>query len=262
LACAALFLGVTAAVFASPVLRLDLIEVVAEKGIDSRDIRSVAYRQMEQSFLGSQKNVFFFSIPTFNETVRQTFDIETLSIKKRLPNSLVIHVSGRPYRFLWSSQGKVYDTDSHGRILKEHMGDSEEPPFGEHVASARQQEAIVEPRIVPSGSQITTVIDEGNQEVYEQDTVLTEGAVAFALQLPDACEKAGIPIAKILTTKMGKDFRIETKDGWNLRLTSQEDLNSQLSNVSEVIAQKIKGEQRKLDYIDARFGNRVYHAFK
>ncbi|MBI4093588.1 hypothetical protein HY417_01370 [Candidatus Kaiserbacteria bacterium] len=59
------------------------------------------------------------------------------------------------------------------------------------------------------------------------------------------------------------DFSIRLEEGFLIRLSFGADISATVNNLELVLASEaLRGKQRELEYVDLRFGNRVYYKFK
>ena len=66
----------------------------------------------------------------------------------------------------------------------------------------------------------------------------------------------------VLRTRIdGKDaqtIRLRTSEGWSIYLDAAQDLRGQLLNAEVVLRTKVGAQRPQLDYIDVRFGEKVF----
>ncbi len=57
-------------------------------------------------------------------------------------------------------------------------------------------------------------------------------------------------------------FQLLTKEGWRILIDDKNEPQITYENLSLALKEKIKDKRKNLDYIDLRFGNKVYFKYK
>lgn len=57
-------------------------------------------------------------------------------------------------------------------------------------------------------------------------------------------------------------YEVMTKEGWRILINAKNEPDKAFANMMTAIESEIKEKRKKLDYIDLRFGNKVYYKFK
>ncbi|MFN3301708.1 MAG: cell division protein FtsQ/DivIB [Patescibacteria group bacterium] len=66
---------------------------------------------------------------------------------------------------------------------------------------------------------------------------------------------------RIFEDKGVLNYQAITSEGWQIYFTPEEDINSQINNLFLILREKIS-DRSQLDYIDLRFGNRLFYKYK
>lgn len=72
---------------------------------------------------------------------------------------------------------------------------------------------------------------------------------------------SNINVGKIILKNEGV-YELVTKDGWRILLNEKNKTKEAYANMATAISTEIKDKTKKLDYIDLRFGNKVYFKYK
>jgi hypothetical protein len=70
-----------------------------------------------------------------------------------------------------------------------------------------------------------------------------------------------ITVSKIILKKNG-EYEIYLKEGWYILLNSKNEPNPSFNNLLLVLDSNIKEKRPQLEYIDLRFGNKVFFKYK
>ncbi|MBI4268392.1 hypothetical protein HY627_00985 [Candidatus Uhrbacteria bacterium] len=247
---------------------LDYIDVSVKGDIDASRIRSVLFRQMEgRRFFVPQKNMFAFDIRSAKQVLSDVFVIEDLSIRKELPNTLRISVRGKPFRALWLTNGRLYDITTRGTIAQEVTASQIDffpsallrrlSPNGSSTTALGAPSVPYTPE--QEDAQVPIIVDAKNEPIQTEDSVFSRDQLSTVLALSDAIHQSGVHYDYLKTTRGSTDMRVVTNEGWEIVTTLREDPVSQMALLSKVIREKIKNNRKKLQYVDVRFGNRVYY---
>lgn len=240
---------------------VDYVDVQTDEGIDARDIRSIVFAQMDerQYRFFSQKNIFFLDTTALTDRITHSFALDGLRIRKKFPSTLSVEIHGRPYRVRWLTKGVIYDVDSQGRMNKQ--SDTQLNTASANTATSTQtSKGIPALELSAQAAKGAPLIrDEGDEGGSLGERVLSDQAVEFALHIAEALKSEGIKVAFLEMRKNGSDIRVVTGEGWDVLLSTRDELAVQIRNVHDVLQGKIKGDRKKLRTIDARFGNRIFY---
>ncbi|MDO8489822.1 MAG: hypothetical protein Q7S47_00225 [bacterium] len=264
--------------FFSKTFALDYIDVSMQGSVDPSRIRSLLFQQMDARRNGvfSQKNIFVFDEKFAERSIRDAFVVDTFSLKKIFPNKLRVTLAAKPFRALWYTAGALYDVTTRGTIAG--VVDPSRPSFfpkgilassvmPQSVASSTPVVAVTPLRASThskesENEQVPIIVDEKNEPIQQDAPVLTDEELTYLLNLSRAVREQGVHYDYFLTSKKGVTVQVVTNEGWRILTSNRENPFSQMEMVSKVVREKVAGDRKKLKYIDVRFGNRVYYAFK
>ena len=116
---------------------------------------------------------------------------------------------------------------------------------------------------VHSGVQPTTQEIEQNknkQTAYLGNQVLTEQDIA-QLDLLYAALTMGVEFPTYITFVDEYEMRVGFQQGWEVYFSRQDPLVKQVENLAAVLNQHIKNNKRFLDYVDVRYGNKIFYKY-
>lgn len=73
--------------------------------------------------------------------------------------------------------------------------------------------------------------------------------------------KTGDGVVRVVLKKEN-NYEIYTKEGWKMILNNKNNPQAAYLNLTTALESTIKEERRKLDYIDLRYGNKIYFKYK
>jgi len=106
------------------------------------------------------------------------------------------------------------------------------------------------------------LFDERDETLELREDALRPNVVQAAIDLPRLFEErfGRAPYFEELRID-GKDaqtIRLRTSEGWSIYLDAAQDLGGQLMNAEVVLKTKVGAQRPQLDYIDVRFGEKVF----
>lgn len=187
-----------------------------------------------------QMNLIFFNTTKAHEAINQEFFIQGLTISRQWPNILRLTAPQDTVVAVWRAGETNYLVSGHG-ILVQQLTD--EPPPGNLITV---QEAK------------TT-----NHKLGDQ--VATESTMQFIKRLRAAWDEQ---LPKTALTYLSFDqnalptLQAYTQTGWYDLISAEQDLTTQIVATKRLLEEKIKADEAKLDYIDVRFGSRLYYKLR
>jgi len=164
------------------------------------------------------------------------FNFSKISINKKLFNSLSVDIEERPYAFIWQEQGANYYSDSKGYIIKD---------------------SVVNPDDL---KKFPVIENQTTNPLIENDTLkIDQSYLTFVFAIKTATEKnPDLAINKFLITNDINTVKVLFQNGLLASFSTKNDAAEQISNLIVVKNQKIKDNLSKIDYIDLRFGDKIY----
>lgn len=257
----ALFLFVTGigTVLFSRFFTIEFINVSAPDGIDQSAVRSGVFEQMnaKRFALFSQKNIFLLSEKELEKSLKKQFVIDTFELKRLPPHTLSVALSGRPFRLLWVSRDMVYDVSSDGTLFR--VIDPLTPVASSALSAKNKQSGQSTERGRKQRTDIPIIVDDSDAMHVLGESVITPDVLTFILDAWRIFDQGGVHPAFSRITEKSPTLTLVTTEGWSVILNSLADPSVELNHVKEVLSRSIKGQRTGLQYIDARFDNRVYY---
>lgn len=187
-----------------------------------------------------QSNLIFFNATQAHQAIDQEFFIQGLTFSRQWPNVLRIVAPQDTVVALWRAGEQSYLVNGHGTLVQQLM--SELPP----------PNLLTIQELKPLPHKL------GDQVAPEAPVQFLKGLrAAWAEQLPSvtltyvAFDPSALPT-----------LQAYTQTGWYALLSAEQLLSSQILAIKRLLEEQIKTNEPKLEYIDVRFGSRLYYKLR
>lgn len=216
-------------------LQLKKVEVVGNKDIQTEEIEKLVLAQLtgKYFFIIPKSNLFLFKKDTLTqELLKDLPRIESLEISKGLNGMLKIILQERRGDFVWCSASEVcYLMSNNGLVFTE-------------AKAAEMAGKIIFKGNLPENPLL--------------QNFATEAGMANYLKAIEILQNAGFQVLEI-GVELGDKVVFKTTIG-NIILNPEEDLSVTVPNAVILINDiKTKNPSAQFNYIDARFGNKVFY---
>lgn len=216
------------------------VAVQGASAIDPRLVETTFETGMNDGayHLFSRSNIFLY--PRAQLTEKLLADLPgiksvTISRKSLLAQAVTIAVTEREARYEWCNTDTCFLMDADGHIFSERIG-SHEVQYTFTGGLASQESPIGQ--------------------------LFLRGRLSNMILLLQRLEAAGYA-PNGATVENEKDFTIQLKNGPYLKVTFDSDAADIVHNLELILSSDgIKGKLDSLEYVDLRFGNRVYYQMK
>lgn len=221
-----------------------LIDTITVEGV--RDIHAESVQQYVNSKIDdsswrfiSQKNIFYFDQTAIVQGLERDMPrIRSVKLSRpsRFSQNLIVSIEERQPAALWcETSGACYEMDDSGFIYEE-----------------------------ASTLSVTTYSFDGGVATSSSPVGQTfaSGYMSELLSLLEALRKSGFTSSGV-SVDSDTDFRVHLIKGYNLKISFGVDPNKLVSDLQLVLSSDVlKGEEQNLEYVDLRFGNRIYFKLK
>lgn len=226
---------------AHPWFRIEHVEILGTEYLDrgsfERDIRT--YIQETPFFIFERSNRFLFSPEDLSAMLLTNFALASINIGLR-EGQLYITLEERTSNLLWRTEDKLFVVDLEGVVVRE-ITDPEDEIF--------QQSNL---------SELPIFIDKNDTPVHVGSTVLKKEEVDQAFLFLGLLQEAGISYSYIDVDRVaGKWVKLMTTDGYSILFDLTGDIQNQYENLAIILTNQVK-DTSTLEYIDLRFGDKVY----
>ncbi|MDR3559092.1 MAG: FtsQ-type POTRA domain-containing protein [Candidatus Pacebacteria bacterium] len=242
------FLGaIVYLLFFSGKLSITSIQVNGAKNISSSDIVSETEAQLAGKYLKffAKSNILLVRDGKIQEDLAGHFRlIENVAVKKKFPNTLLIHIFERtptlavstPDCFMLDENGTAYDqADPNAETFKNQ-------------------------------NLIRLSVQSGLNVALGQKNVLDKGYMNYILFIkPRLKSDFNLDVSSDFQTPnpMAEEADVKTQQGWMIYFSTAIPLDKELQMLQAVLGSQINSDQRKdLEYVDLRIDNKVYYKLK
>lgn len=251
------------ALFFSTFFVIDRIDVSATGSLDSTDVRTALFEVMDTPVFGilSQKNFFLFREASARRHLEDQFAVQSLTIRKSLPNRLNVTLEGSPFRAVWVSGTTAWDLTARGRIKSviDPYVIRGFPPSLLTSTSTLARPLVTSTSAIPD---LPIIVDETAHQPTPETEVLDGPSLSFILSLSRLLAENRIRVLYFKTHSGSYDVRAVTKQGWEVVTTNREPADVQVAHLMTVLNEQIKKNRKKLNMVDVRFEQRIYYRLK
>ena len=229
------FLLIIQALGHASVFKIKEISLENNKELSLLEIEEIInpFLNTKRLFIFKNSNYFLINKSYLINLLSTEYNLETINIKKVFPNKLKIIVQERISSFIWQKDDSLYLLTSQGTLNHKIRDLNENYDNYPILIDFRAQEA--------------------NKEQIFNDLELNYINTMYLLWQEVIGDKIKI---KKMYIEDSKDFKVEINLGYNIIFNKEKDIKEQLNNLNKVLAESIIGAE--VDYIDLRFGDKVY----
>ncbi len=225
--------------WAAPIWQLKTIDIQGLTRIDKAELENIARSREANSrwLFFKESNIFLFQEKELYSEIIDKYNFAQLEIRKLLPNKLEIKISERPYAFIFQ-QGSEYNYASgDGYIIKEVPVSEEDK--GKYF-------------ILENKSQVVSV---GNKNKLSLKQEYLDFFFALSGKL---AEHADLPVERFIIDQELNSLTVKFKDGPAALFNVKNGAGEQVADLALVKKEKIRDNFSKTNYIDLRYGNRIF----
>lgn len=249
--------------FWSGLFKIQNIQINGATSLDPAPIEQIVRAQMQKSrfLVFSQSNLLFFDATAAENAVKNQFVINDIQIKKRPFKTLKIELSEKTSQITFVSNDRYYYLDPNGIAVKEilvakvTLVEGEAGSANASTTPPAADENLIDLGAIDQG--LPLVYDLSNKDVKIGQKIIEPQMISFIIALRDKLPGQQIGIKSFqIPERQGTEVRVVTDKGYDIYFSSKDDLARQLANLNLVLKEKVK--DKKINYIDLKFGNRVF----
>jgi cell division septal protein FtsQ len=224
---------------AAPVWRISNIKVEGLTRLSDTDIKNKIWEQTIKSRYGlfKQDNIWLFDKAEAQKNILASYNFSSIQISKKLANTLIVKVGERPYSFIFQQGNDFFYASSEGDVIRESTV----------VESDKAKYLILE------NKNTTNLISEKNK-INISDTYLS-----FIFELANQLSaKSELPVERFIIDQEFNTIKVKFKNGPIVYFNTRTDVKTQLDRLILVKREKIKDNFSKTNYIDLRYGDRIF----
>jgi len=245
------FISIIYAFLSLSIFHIRNIEIEGEITMDGQSIESIVESSIEGTHfrLLPKKHIFFIPKKTVINAISTIPEIQNVELERN-GRTLIIRVQEKIQSAIWVSDSHQYFIDNAGKIVREltldEMFDVQERVY----ANATETFFIQSP--------VYLIFDASQTMVSQQEEVLNAKSLETFTQIFWRISEFAIEPESFIIGNPGQTWAtLKIKHGFDILISGEGDAEKQLKNI-KVVLDEYKQEARNLQYIDVRFGERVF----
>lgn len=222
-------------------------------------------------FLFPQKSYFLLDVDDVRDILLERLPIDHIRVVKEFPGTIHIEISEKISTIIYDDGAQYSYIDMSGYLVESirKVGDDEWLIEKEMVTSTsetgeefREERILSKTHIIPTKQIITEmgeypiIYDARTDKKIDNTKVLPEEITQGTMEWYSRIGQTDIPFHYIeIQTQLGEG-RLYTKEGWYADIFLDKDIDGQFNTLLFLLDEKI--DRTQLNYIDLRFGDRVF----
>lgn len=224
---------------ASDVWRIKKINIVGLTRVASSEVENPIWEQtkLSRGFIFRQSNLFLFDKDEAAKLIMNSYNFASLNISRRLPGTLEVKVGERPYAFIFQQGTNFYYSSSDGSLIKDSA-----------VLEADKQKYFI-----LENKNSLNLIDDKNKIIIKDDYL--QFIINLAAQLTNYPDQ---PVERYIIDQEFNTVKVKFLNGPLVYFNIKADSAGQINRLLLVKKEKIKDNFSKTNYIDLRYGDRIF----
>lgn len=193
----------------------------------------------------------FFDLGALRQTLERRFPFASWQVDKDAGGAVLVTVRERQAELVWVAQGKTFYADANGLLFSNVSAAS---------SAEDASDAVIRHQALVEG--LPVVVDESSESASLGTVALTAPTVGFIRAVADAVSNGRMKLPTAVTGYRfdRKSFRltVQTIAGYDIFFASHQPIDEQLAKLNVAMQQGI-GRRKDLDYLDVRFGQKVFY---
>lgn len=247
-------------IFCSSFFKIKKVEIERARQGDSNyfklsvaadDILNIVQNQINaKTFFFKNSNIFIFSPEKAKAKINEQFLLENLAIKKIVPDTIKIIYQEKTAEAIFAANNRYFYIDWDGLAL-ENLSPA---------AASSTDSSIEILKQVAENTGLTLVWDLGlKNDIELKENVIQKSTISSILEIRDSLKEKIANQALIFkfNSKINDRIDVLTEKGYWIYFSPENDIKKQIETFAAVLKEQIG--DKKIEYIDLRFGNRVFY---
>lgn len=229
-----------------PYWQIKNVEFTGLEALDGNEIeaRIAALLEGENSFFISRRSILLVSSERLEEEMKRIFPrIERIAIDKKFPDTLQIAIHERTFWGIFCGSA-----DEKGMVP---CASIDKTGFAYETSPSASGSLIIKIKSDVSDVAVPSV-------VVEKD--LMERLLFLGVEVKRAIGSEVVLYE--ISSRLPREIRLIVTDGYGLYFNRNDDFQNVFMVLKRVLEQDIKEKRSALEYIDLRFGNKVFYRFR
>jgi len=225
--------------FGAKFWRINNLKITGLTRVDSAELEQIVWQQTgkKQVVIFHESNIFLFDQETATEKIMAVYNLAGVVINKKLPHTLEIKVNERPYAFIFQEGGSFFHASADGYVIKEPAV-REEDKSKYFILENKSTTSFLgdKDKLNIKKEYLDFILDLGNQISGQSELTLETIIIDQELNMATVKFKAGPAVY----------------------FSAKDDQRTQLERLLLVKREKIKDNFSKTNYIDLRYGDKIF----
>lgn len=230
-------------IFAAPWWKIGQADIQGLTRFEGSEIENIIDENKNKSamLVFSRSNIILFNSESTSQEIKEKFSLADVQIKKQLPNKIKVEISERPYSFIYQEAEKLFFASSDNYLIKEvdFMGADREEAGKYFIIENKNSSSLIK-----------------NETKLNLKSDYLDFVFALKKEFDNYPE---IVLEKfIISDQYFNSVFVKIKDGPQIFVNVNDNAREQIERLILVKNTKIKDNFNKLDYIDIRYGDKLY----
>ncbi len=239
------FLGIIVFIFllwlilASPLFCLKSVKVSGLSRISNLEIEQIVFKQSKNRawLIFNESNIFLLDDKEIEAVINSKYNFASLEVSKKLFNSVNVKIGERPYSFIFQQGSEFFYASSDAFIIRESLV-SEEDKLKYFILENKSADNF---------------ITENNKINIKEDYL------SFIINLNNKLAiYPDLGVERFVIDQEYNTIKVKLKNGPLVYFNSKNDPQEQVERLVLVKKEKIRDNFSKTNYIDLRYGNKVF----
>lgn len=195
-------------------------------------------------FIFNKNNYFTFNEIKFRQRLEEMFILSELEITKKFPNTVIVKAKEKVTSLILIINNEAHFVDYNGMVI------SDTP------------ETLKTATLDGLASQMMPLVELKNttNTINARTNIFDKNMVTTILEIYEKLNKEGIGVnSLIMEDPKNIKITVKSRDGFLIYMTTEDTIQNQIDNLKIILKEKIGEDRTKLNYIDLRFGDKVYY---
>jgi len=225
--------------WAAPFWRLQQVKIEGLSRIPGGDLEKIIWQQAEAKrwLFFKQSNIFLFAAAEADQAILTAYNFAGVEIKKVWPHTLTVKINERPYAFIFQEGNDRFYGSADAYLIKE----------------APVQEADLKKYFILENKGATTLVGAKNK------IDIGEAYLQFILELNNRLlSYSELPVEKFIIDQEFNTIKAKFLNGPVVYFSVKDSAQKQIGLLLLVKKEKIKDNFSKTNYIDLRYGDKIF----
>jgi len=224
---------------AAPIWQINNIKVEGLTRLSDTDIKNKVWEQTNQKRYGlfKQSNIWLFNKSEAQKNILSSYNFSNIEICKKLTGTIVVKVGERPFSFIFQQGNDFFYASNEGFLIRDVP-------------------------VIEADKSKYLILENKNTDnlISDQNKInISDNYLSFILEIANLLStKPELPVEKFIVDQEFNTIKVKFRNGPLVYFNTKTDARTQLERLLLVKKDKIKDNFSKTNYIDLRYGDRIF----